>query len=349
MEPLLRVLLGYGALLLCLIVVILSFGSVQMLQGVVPDFELSGIRLLLQFVVTFILCKFNKTFHYVSITDYSWMSVAIFGYLVFNFGIFGATKCMSLADHGSMTSVLDFTGMAILYWVFKSEAPGKINLISISVCALGVVLTTQPSFIFPKPFDNSTQSDAHLPNCTGSGNPISECGANSADLQTNAYCYFLLVTGSMGASLYIFSLGHGLSHINLSVRLFWLSFGSFLLSVPMSIYTEELSIEFIFSYRQIILILCHCISAGLSLWLTVIVIDYLGGLRLTIGLTLAIVLELFCQYTLLKNYQPGRRNTLEVIGVIFVVFGMSIPGVYEMLKGKYAGPPYYEIKDLYRN
>ena len=315
-----------------------------MLQGIVPDFQLSAIRLFMQAVVAFTITKWNKNLYVLEITDLPWMTAAVIGYLLDNFGLFGASKCLPLAEHGAFDILFKFITMAILFCIFQSKLPGKVNVLAMLLCFVGTILVIQPSFFFAqKAEDINTSIDACSLN-----NITRNCSDDfhNSNHDSNIYCYFLLIVGVTGNSLYSFSIGHKLLHISISSVVFWMSFGSFVLALPATFYIESINVTFISNHTQTALVLGHCLAAGLSITFGGTGVRLLGGLRFTIVSSFVIPLELFTQYVFLQRYKPGNHNFLEVTGVAIVTIGIALPGLLEYFKDKYGGSNKLVMNDL---
>ena len=80
MEIFLNMCKGYLLALLYVLAEVTSFSCVQALQGEIPDFELSSIRLFLQFLVLYLINKWNDDISFPKFPDYKWMVAAVIGY-----------------------------------------------------------------------------------------------------------------------------------------------------------------------------------------------------------------------------------------------------------------------------
>ena len=354
MGKLTDVFVGYTAALFVMLTSVLSMATAQMIQGAIPDLQLSVFRLFLQSVLLYIVCKWKDQLTNFKDSDLKWYAVAIVGYLLFNVAGFGAAKCLPLAERGSISSLLIFVGMAILFWIFKTQFPGKIDVSSIAVCVLGIIIVSQPHGFFSKDTGDENYNSLLLELFNFNSNSSNAvwnindtyCHKHLFHLAQMPYCYFLVVVGSLGQALYFFCLGHKLADVDLSVKLFWVCLGSLLLAIPLMFYLDEINISFFLCLPQALLVLAHSILTCCAIWFTSVALQKLGGLRLSIVLTFSVVMELVFQYTLLEDYQPGKHNVLEVVGVVVVIIGMSFPVITEVVRGKYNGPSYFELEDL---
>ena len=333
-----RLCIGYFLAVVYALTDAISFSCVQALQGTIPDLQLSSIRLFIQCMILYAVSKWSTQIHLPDITDFKWMAIAIFGFSSMNFGLYGSTKCLPLAVHASLFQLVNFLVMAFLLWLCKSERPGGINLLAISLCIIGIILTSQPTFLFQTNF-NHQSLDFH----TNSTN-ISE--TQTEILHATPYCYFLLILGSSGTAIGLFSLGIKLAHINIFNGILWLSLGSFWVTTMSSLYLEQWNVMFIFRWQQVLLVLGHSVLACAATVSSIEAISFIGGLRVVIVSSLMILFELFSQFYILQKYQPGHHNSVEVIGVCFVVAGIALPAVLEMVKQRYFGPPSLEEEDL---
>ena len=343
--PIAKLCIGYVLVFIHIFTDVTSLACVQMVKGAVSDFQLSAIRLFIQSLGSLVFIQWNNNFYKLARTDMTWIAVVVFSYITFNIGFFGASKCLPLADHGSLNNLLTFIFIGFLLWIFKSEAPGKVNILAIIVCFTGTVMIVQPSYLFDSgatKYNESTQGVA----ANLSSSNSSQYDIIATDLQATPYCYTLLVLGSASAALFLFGLEHRLNHINTPNQIFWMSLGALIYTLPLTFYMEPINVEFIFNLKETLLVLGHSILAGVTIALGLVSLHLLGGLRFSIVLSLTITMQLAFQYTLLASYQPGNKNVLAVSGVFVVVIGIALPVVLVGLKEKFGGPSDFIMKDM---
>ena len=347
LGPVAKLCIGYVLVFMHIFAEVTGLACVQILQGAVSDFQLSAIRLFFQTYGVLMIIQWNNNFYKLLQTDMKWMGVVVFSYILFNIGFYGASKCLPLADHGSLTNLLLFIFIGLFLWNFKSQAPGKVNIVAIIVCFTGTVMTVQPSYLFGNgatKYNESTQGVvANLSSSNSSQYII------SPDLQATPYCYTLLVVGSATMALFLFGLEHRLNHINTPNQIFWMSFGALIFSVPLAFYMEPINVGFIFNLKDTLLVLGHSITAGVTISLGLGSLHLLGGLRFSIVLSITIIVQLASQYTFLADYQPGNKNVLAVSGVFVVVIGIALPAVLVGLKEKIGGPSGFTMEDMEKN
>ena len=335
MKPLVSMCLGYAAAGLHIGFDVVGAASVQLLRGTIPDIQLCALRLCLQTSVVGIIGKWHGSLHKLSTTDLRWMGVAVLGYVGCNAGFYGSAKCMPLADHGSFGYLVTMITLAGLQQCLQRESPGKINMLAMFIGSVGIVMTTQPSFIFHTNMVNVNQSFC----CDLTNISVNLSKLGPADtLSAGLYCYLELFIGSAGIGIFFFVFEHQLAHLSTTTQLFWMSLGALLLSIPLSIYTESINVKFIFDKSQVLLLLGHCFGAGTALCLNNIGIQLIGALRFTIVISLTVVVELVVENKLLDNYQPGHGNVLEVVGILTVTVSIMLPGMLALYKAKYMGP-----------
>ena len=333
---------GYVLAFMHIFTDVTSLACVQILQGAVSDFQLSAIRLFFQTFGALVIVQWNNNFYNLEQADITWMSVVVFAYILFNVGFFGASKCLPLADHGSLSNLFIFCFLGFLLWIFKSQAPGIVNILAIILCFTGTVMTVQPSYLFGSgatKYNESTQGVAAYISSSNSSQ-------YALYLQATPYCYTLLVLGSASMALFLFGLEHRLNHINTPNQIFWMSFGALIFTVPLAFYMEPINVGFICNLKDTLLVLGHSITAGATVTLLLGSVHFIGGLRFSIVLSLTIIVQLAFQYTLLANYQPGHKNLLAVSGVFVVVIGIALPVVLVGLKEIFGGPSGFIMKDI---
>ena len=255
MEIFLNLCKGYLLALLYVLADVTSFSSVQALQGVIPDLELSAIRLFLQCLILYFVSKWNDDISFPMFPDYKWMVAAVIGYFLLNFGLFGSAKCLPLAFHGSLFQLVSFLVMAFLLRLFQSEPTGVVNVLAMLICLVGIILTSQPAFLFSSKLNDDFPPKDKNSTCHNDDEPH--------ELEGNPYCYFLLVTGSAGTALCFFILGYKLKYMNMFTRIFWMSLGSLYVTILASFYLEPINVSFIVDFNQVVLVL---ITRYLLVW-----------------------------------------------------------------------------------
>ena len=85
--------------------------------------------------------------------------------------------------------------MAFLLRLFQSEPTGAVNVLAMLICLVGIILTSQPAFLFSnKVNDDFPPKDRNSTNHNDDEPHV---------LEGNPYCYFLLMTGSIGLSAFM--------------------------------------------------------------------------------------------------------------------------------------------------
>ena len=83
------------------------------------------------------------------------------------------------------------------------------------------------------------------------------------------------------------------------------------------------------NWREYLLIFLHGFGFVVRTPLPVIAVQYISGNTFNIVHSTSIVFLLASQYTLLSSIQPGNRNWIEVVGVIFVLLGSTFRSLLE--------------------
>ena len=333
MQPLLAMCLGYLAAIIHIVVDVVGLSCVQMLQGEIPDFELSVIRIFLQTCLLGIIGKCNRNLQPIPMTDFKWMGLAMLGFLCCNAGYYGSGKCMPLANHGSLGYFITMITLVGLNVCLQNEPPGMMNMLTMVTGFTGIVMATQPSFLFHT--NNLNQSLEH--NLTNVNINVSNVHIASS-FSENIFCYIELISGCVGIGILFFAFEHRLSHLSITTQLFWMSCGGLFLSIPACLYTESINVNFFFDRKRVLLVLGHCFGASASLCMNNIGVKLIGGIRFTIIISITVVIELLVENNFLQNYEPGKGNYLEAIGVILVTVSMMLPGILELYRAKYMGP-----------
>ena len=345
--PVATVCIEYALVFAHIVLEVTSLACIQILQEGVSDFQLSTLRLFFQVVFAFIITQWNNDLYKPLVTDMNCLSVVCCAYLFFNVGFYGASKCLPLADHGSLSNFICIIFIMLLHWIFQSQAPGKVNLLAIVVCFAGTVMVVQPTYIFG--CNTAMHNESMQTTFTNLSSLKGSCVDHPSHLPATIFCYFLLLIGSASLALIIFTLGQRLNHMITLNQIFWMSLGAFTFSVPLTFYMGPINVRFVFDLKETLLVLGHCTAAGVSVSVGFTAMRLLGGLQYSIALSFTVVFQMVCQFTFLAKYEPGNKNTLAIIGVFVVVIGIALPALLVLVKEKCGPPSNFVMKDIAQN
>ena len=113
---------------------------------------------------------------------------------------------------------------------------------------------------------------------------------------------------------------------------FWtLLYGSIISAVLMLIFEIPTLPQ---NWIDILYILVHGLSYGITWSSIIIVAFYLSGNTVNIIISTMVVFMLIPQYTILSSIYPGHRNWVEVLGAVLVLMGSSLGSIIKLLSAK---------------
>ena len=158
---------GILSMCVCAFVVAASSICVQGLQRVVPDFELNAIRNGFAWILTALICALTKMSPKLHKKNFA--QIGLYSGLLFfdTMGLYTSVTFIPLATQQAFYNTTTLVGGLILLWTFMKLRPTVDKVISVLLCASGIVLILQPDFIFiratklttGKDTSNSTQND----------------------------------------------------------------------------------------------------------------------------------------------------------------------------------------------
>ena len=114
---------------------------------------------------------------------------------------------------------------------------------------------------------------------------------------------------------------------------YWCYFIATLISAVAMVIFEHLVLPQ--NWYQVLLILGHAIGFVFQWPLYSFTVKYLSGTMVAILYSTTVAFMLIPQYTVLSSILPGHRNSIEVVGVIFVVVGSALKSVFELYQSRH--------------
>jgi drug/metabolite transporter (DMT)-like permease len=317
-----------------------SMACSQALNQTIPHSELNGLRFTAQLAVTSpMLIGYKKCDVQVEKKSIVWIVLAAILLTALSYCYYGAVYYLPLGVATGIISSL----VLILNYVISCIVTKSIEwymFIASILCVLGVLMVTQPSFLF----HNYNESVVH--NMTDDNNSawVSPCHVtiqpstfNLVDTTNNTLYttyelhdekhdmrigYVLCVSAVFITILYTQLLNQKLANINIYTYNFWVClFGitaSFLImsAMEMPVFPNN---------RQCLAILIiHSCSAGLMSILFARMYQILDPALASLILTLYVVLTFILQYTLLSGIHTGHINLIGIIGSVSVFAGNAL-------------------------
>ena len=327
---------GIIAMVITELSVTASATSVQLLERRVPDFELNAFRAgtALFFDILFLLCMKK------------WPSVPRSEVLV----VFACAVLSSVTPllyyisvtFASLTSVMAIevtsslvAGIPLFAVMLKEEITVK-RLLFAGFCICGVILITQPQFIFKqKELDYCNETMLFTDNFSNNVNITApHCKMENKTGFLSVYVgYGLSAISGLGIILNLFLIkNYTYLNENIDQVLFWqFVIGTFVSVIIMAIYETPVLINDTF---QGTLIAIHSLSYTLLWPMFLYASRHISANTVNIFWSTPVVLSLAMQYTVLSSIQPGNRNWMEVIGAALVLLGSALGSVWEILRSE---------------
>ena len=294
----------------------------QALGQIIPMFELNIWRFALQplLVLPIIMCKkipfrINRN----NIPDV-FMICVLFN--IYNALFYNAATYLPVGTISGINSALMLTVVAMVTVVISKKCTFYTSC-SVVLCITGMILTSQPGFIFNHIYDGRNLSHFYHPLCYNSMNRTIHNNAPS-----EGFGYGMLTITACAASLIILRTRIIREEVDAFVLCFWVGISGTLFS-PLLMFILE---DFVFptSLECQLLLFAHSLMTVLS------TISYLNALRLinpllfTLLRSLQIILMCISQYTFMKTINPGKHNLIEITGVLTLFVGIIITPAYEL-------------------
>lgn len=335
--------IGYVCGFMNVLVYPASLGTAQALGDTVPTFQLMTFRYVALFLSSAVFCRvmhqdlrvvFEKE-NLPFIAGYMFLQVGhhVTEYVAVKYIAVTTVICLKQGLEVAMTFMI-----TLLFITRSCKVPQTVSAL---LCVVGVIVLTQPEFIFSNKlsqYEKKTRPlcgrDSHIesavfnysdesfrPNLTLSkGNDASE-----------VYPGYVLSCATPLMNVGIYFIGSGpLKHINPFVVLFWESVcGMISMSLTMLIFESPsfpvgaTCISLLCGHLGCFVINHTCFTVAL-MRIQPAVLAVLTSLQLVVGLC--------AQYTVLKHINPGHKNALEIIGAVIVILGNIAGPFYEIYR-----------------
>ena len=315
---------GFGAIVFR----VLSASCVQALQGAIPDFQLSAIRSTIQGLTYFIgglivATDFTVKREYVPGLIYCGAA-----FLSFNVGVYGASTYLPLGEvQGIVTIVSIVFALAQSKLLFKIDIAKSI-IIATLVCAIGIVLTVQPPWLFQNMSSTADTMTTRFMNTSFTSTNY-RYSVSSRDVMAG---YILSIIGGAGLGVIFDITGIILHNVKTITKATYTMLMCTVGSVAFMFYLEDP--VYVLDLNQFMFALGHGLLSAATSFLNIYASSIVPGPSLSIVYSLDVVTALISQYTIMHSIKPGNYNWIEVLGCIIIVFGASIPGVIDILAHK---------------
>ena len=314
---------GYAAAILFVISESVSTTCVQALRHSIPDFQLNVCRYIIQLAISFAISQIRGTPLKVDRDMHGGLCLLVITNVIYNVGFFGGTAMIPLSAANATFNVTIMIGVTLGSKLFLRIRVGVVQWISMCFCICGVCCISQPGPIFKR---NMASLDAEGPWNKSwnmeSDSPLPSFDNHELHTFTSLLGYSLVVMAGFADALFSMTIGISLAHFDPVALTMWVSIFGIPVSLIVSFYFEQpvLSTEPI----EHALLWIHCVFATVTIIASSYASQALGPLGSNLVGTIAPLILLIPQYTLMKHIMPGHMNWLEVAGVIITVVGVAL-------------------------
>ena len=285
---------GYLATIGLLICCAMSSAAVQALQGVVHDFELSAFRGLLQGPIYIVVGTLVGVDLKIKREHVPLLIYLGFLYVFYNIGYYGSTVYLPLADCIGLVSIcIMIAAMVQSKLLFKKDIH-VLYIISLVVCAFGIILVIQPHYLFPgsiglekKGFVSNLTENLSL-NVNTKVNMSTQKLPNSGVQQIIGYTLCIVGGTTAGMAYDVNSIL--LQDLRPFVKTTYFTLVYFIASVLIAIYAEP--IVLVMSLEQYLLVFAHAVLSALSTFCNIYSAHMIGGVRASLIFSLQIIVNL---------------------------------------------------------
>ena len=338
---------GIVAMLLTVVCITTSGTTVQLLQRTVPDFELNAFRSAAGLCLYALVFLFKLEWPGIPRSEIVAVSVSTMLGSVTPLLFYISVTFLPLTSSVTLEVTSGMVTGIPLFAIFLEEKITVKRLLFASLCVFGVILVTQPGFIFNKKesklggeeifrsaenFTNVSNSMQHV-NENNSTNGVS----NKVDNNSNTifvylgYCLAIMSGLAVLANLILIK-KYTYLHKNINHVLFWqFGTGTLLSLIIVAIFEKPIALT---KLIPIGLVLCHSLGYTIHWPLYLYSCRHISANTVNILWSTPVVFSLVMQYTALSHVNPGHRNWMEVVGVVLVLLGSSLGSLWELLKSK---------------
>ena len=319
---------GLTAFVLCLFFIVSSAINVQLLEQRISDFALNSLTCGSAFLMS--ICSLVVTRQWPIIAREEWISTTVYALnnFVWPVTFYIAVRYLPTATVESIIQASNITFGIVLFYFFLGEKPTVFVLLSSVLCISGIISVIQPDFIFNSENQTKIQEIQEI-NGTNetSGVEINEGEeVNSAQV---VFQYLIPVISGMTycADIVILKKRPYLND-HMTAVLFWSFLSNTVLSVIIMLIFETPRLPT--GPYDILNIVLHCLCFALLWPFYMYAVKYISGNTCNIIYSMNVVLMLIAQYTILSSILPGKRNWIEVLGVVLVLSGSTLTSVMEV-------------------
>ena len=348
---------AYLAALVSVVTVSVSLPCVQVLDGVVPEFELNAWRFLAQvlLVLPVVIAKKNGCSKVVRVPiSYLPQLIVIFVlYIAFNLTYYSAALYLPVGTLDGLNNAVVIAVNVLVSLCVRADRRLHLYLSAV-VSVLGIMMLVQPGFMFSggETLGKSTNwsspcaatSFLQIPRVNSSLYTTSDINQNqpyiittsismdktsTSESSPSAWLGYLLIAISGVCSAGAFHVMHRTDIAPTTLAL-WVGVVGVLGSVvPMAIWETP---TFPCSALCVVILFVHAFGVGQSSVVTPYVLRYVSPSVLALINSLHLVFLFLFQFTFLSEIQPGRGNVLEAVGAVLCVVGAMIAPIWHVME-----------------
>ena len=243
-------------------------------------------------------------------------------YNIYNGVYYTATTYLPLGTVGSTNNSFILIIVAIITVVISKECTFY-TACSVVLCVTGMILISQPDFMFNGIYPDRNISHSYHPLCHKSMNQtISNRPPNEG------LGYVLLTISACSASIIYMKTRKIREEVDAFVICFWVGISGTIVSPLLMLIFEDI----IFPTSNVcqLLLFAHALFTVLSTIGYLKALNFINPLLFSLLRTFQIILLCISQYTFMKDINPGKQNLMEVAGILTVFVGIIITPMYEL-------------------
>ena len=296
----------------------------QALGRTIPKFELNMWRFVLQslLVTPIILSKrltlrFDKKY----IPD---VFIICLMYNIYNGCFYTATTYLPLGTIAGTNNAFILIIVAVVTVLLYKECTFY-TAWSVVICVTGMILITQPGFMFNGIYSDRNISHFYHPVCHDSMN---QTVPRRSTVPNEGMGYVLLAVSASSASIMYFKTNKIKADVGAFVICFWVGISGTVVS-PLLMFIFE---DFVFPTATVcqLLLLAHALFTVLASVGYINALHFISPLLFSLLRSFQITLLCVSQYTFMNNINSGKQNAAEITGVLTVFVGIVITPTYEL-------------------
>ena len=332
---------GYGLGLLGVTMMTTGLACAQALDKSIPHSQLNGFRFGFQLAI---ICPFVLGYNKCDVTvekkHIGWVAICAIFLTIMSYGTYGAAYYLPLG----VTSGIIFSVVLIINFfigIVINLSVKWYDFISLLACSTGVIMVTQPDFIFHNSISPVTERDAystcHVGGVRMTANDSTESGMSSTqtDKQSLEYNekitgYILCTSAAVVGAASIQIINQKLMDVNIFTYNFWISVFGVTSSFGIMAATEDPYFPII--PQCITWFLLHAFTSGSYVVLSYKCFQLLDPVAASLILTLQIPALFVLQFTLFADLHPGHTDPIGVCGSVLVIIGNMCVPLYKLME-----------------